>query len=303
MHPLAALFAHGDWASRALLRHCADLDRALLERDVPGTRGSIRTTLTHLVGTEQHYLAGLTGREASDPIRRGDRRDPAALEPLARESAERWRAVLQDPRPSDPVVLVQCIHHGAEHRTQVLSSLAAAGAAEPALDVRAFGEREAWTPASWADALLPAFFAFSAWATREWLRHCASLGGPAMTATAPGTYGPVRDTLAHVVDVDGSYLSWLTGAPATLLTGAVDPDELLRHAAHAEEGWRAYLESAPDHERTVRAGAGGQVPAWLLTVQAVHHANEHRAHAGTALGASGLPVPEADAWAHRDHRG
>ena len=36
---------------------------------------------------------------------------------------------------------------------------------------------------------------------------------------------------------------------------------------------------------------------------AVAHANEHRTHVGTALGANGLPVPDADVWAYAEHLG
>jgi hypothetical protein len=38
-------------------------------------------------------------------------------------------------------------------------------------------------------------------------------------------------------------------------------------------------------------------PAWLLVVQAVHHANEHRANVCSILGARGLPQPDVDVWA------
>ena len=35
-----------------------------------------------------------------------------------------------------------------------------------------------------------------------------------------------------------------------------------------------------------------------LTMQALQHADEHRAHVCTVPGASGLPVPAVDAWAY-----
>src|SRR5437588_681160 len=131
MHPVAALFSRHAWATLELVRHCASLDSALLEREMAGTRGSIRTTLTHLVGTEQVQLALVTGEPASDPIARGERREPAALEALATENARRWRSVLESSRDPDRltwlerdggrrgvaewVVMVQCISHGDEH--------------------------------------------------------------------------------------------------------------------------------------------------------------------------------------------
>src|SRR5262249_48743265 len=139
-------------------------------------------------------------------------------------------------------------------------------------------------------------FAHSAWATGVLVDHCLELGEPALRATAPGTYGEAYATLAHVVDVDGSYLTWLTGAPEVKVDGSASPDALRRCAERWRAGGRAYREAAPDHARLVRAGAGREVPAWLLTLQAVHHANHHRANVGTVLGANGLPVPETDVW-------
>jgi uncharacterized damage-inducible protein DinB len=297
MHPVAALFDREAWATRELLDACATLDSDVLDREAAGTRGSIRATLTHLVGTEQAYLAELTGERAADPIQRGERRDPASLAPLATENAERWLTIVRSPADADWVLLVQCVHHGDQHRAHVGTALSAAGLPGPELDGPAYfsrAPRDDWAPGAWADALLPRFFAYSAWATGVLLDHCHVLGEPALRATAPGTYGPALDTLAHVIDVDGSYLSWLTGVPEVPVNARMDRDALRRRAASWRDGWAAHLDGAPDHERLVRAGAGREVPAWLLTLQAVHHANDHRAHTGTVLGANGLPVPEMD---------
>lgn len=322
MHPVAALFDRHAWATVELLRHCASLDPALLEREVAGTRGSIRTTLTHLVGTEQLLLALVTGEPASQPIARGERREPAALEAPATENARRWRAVLElSPEPDqlrwhewdggrrafpDWVVMVQCIAHGDEHRAEVGSVLGAAGVDQPDLDGWAFGSRggqNGGALADWADSLLLRFLGFSGWATGELLEHCLGLGEQALRATAPGTYGTVHRTLTHLVDSDGAYLSLLTGAPDVVLEGSADPDLLRRCADRWREGWLAYLEAAPDHARVAEVSDGRRVLAGVLTMQAVHHVNDHCAHVRTILGANGFPVPEADAWAYGERRG
>ena len=322
MHPVTALFSRHAWATVELVRHCASLDSTLLERDMAGTRGSIRTTLTHLVGTEQLQLALLTGEPASDPIARGERRDLAALEASATENASRWQSVLRSsPDPdrltwherdggrrgvADWVVMVQCISHGDEHRAQVGSVLGAAGVDQPDLDGWAFGsrgDRDGGALADWADSLLLRFLGFSGWATRELLEHCLGLGERALRATAPGTYGTTHETLTHLVDSDGAYLSLLTGAPDVVLEGSADPGTLRRCAERWREHWRAYLEAAPDHAHVVEASGGRRVPAGVLTMQAVHHANDHCAHVRTILGANGFPVLEADTWAYGEIQG
>jgi uncharacterized damage-inducible protein DinB len=323
MHPVAALFRRHEWATHELVRYCASLDPALLERETRGTRGSIKTTLTHLVGTEQFQLGLLTGEVAADPIRRGERLDLAALEALADENASRWRAILEGSPDLDRltwheregrrrgvidwVVMVQCIHHGDEHRAHIGSVLGAAGVkSPPRLDGWAFGSRgdqHDGTFSGWADSLLRRFLSFSSWATSELLEHCLGLGEQALRATAPGTYGTVHETLTHLIDADGSYLNWLVGGPDTVLEGSADPDTLRRCAEQWQEGWRAYLEPSPDHARVVAASGGRRVPSWVLTLQAVHHANDHRAHVGTILGANGLPLRAADVWAYGEVKG
>jgi uncharacterized damage-inducible protein DinB len=120
------------------------------------------------------------------------------------------------------------------------------------------------------------------------LEHCLALGGEVLAATASGTYGTLHETLIHQLDADADYLAWLTGGDYVPLPGPAEPAAVRRYAERAREGWRAYLASAPDHEREVVKGDRG-APAWLLVVQAMHHANEHRAHVDTILGANGLP--------------
>jgi hypothetical protein len=43
-------------------------------------------------------------------------------------------------------------------------------------------------------------------------------------------------------------------------------------------------------------GARFDIPAGVFLTQAIHHANEHRAHVCSALGAIGIEPPETSAW-------
>jgi uncharacterized damage-inducible protein DinB len=121
------------------------------------------------------------------------------------------------------------------------------------------------------------------------------VGDEVLAATARGTYGTLRETLTHQLDADADYLCRLTGGEYVPLEGAADPDVLRSYAERAREGWRAYLVGAPDHEREVVRDERA-APTWLVVVQAVHHANEHRAHVGTILGANGRSGPDVDVW-------
>ena len=63
---LHALYRHKTWATLRLIEHCQGLDDADLDATTPGTYGSIRDTLHHLVRTEESYFARLTGRRLSE---------------------------------------------------------------------------------------------------------------------------------------------------------------------------------------------------------------------------------------------
>lgn len=317
MHPVRALYAREAWANRELLRRCTELDPDVLARETPGTLGTIPRTLAHVAGTGQFLLLLLTGRRPADAIAAGDQRGFAALARIEEENAARWQSLLDDaPDPDqaiwaqDPersggpgrwVLMAQYLHHGDTHRAQVGTVLGAAGLPPPRLDGWAFGSLDPAPegPAGeWADRLLLRCFDHADWATHEVLEHCLALGEAALAASAPGTYGTVHETLTHLVDAHCGCLAWLMGEEDVVLEGAAPLDMLLAWQQRGRTGWRAYLESAPDHERSVRTAGGRDAPAWLVTLQAVHHVTDHLAHVGTILGASGLPVPDVDAWAY-----
>lgn len=313
MHPIRALFGHDAWANRELLRHCNGLDAEVLARETPGTFGTIPRTLTHLVGTGTFLLALLTGQQSAGAIRAGEQRDLSALASIAEEDASRWRSVLDStPDPEAPiwpeqpvsprrwVAIVQLLHHGDTHRAHVGSVLGAAGRQPPRLDGWAFGAldtADGGPAGEWADALLLRLVDYAGWAAHEVLEHCLGLGEAALGANAEGTYGTVHETLTHLIDAHGDYLSRLIGAKDEFLQGTAEPDVLRHWVKRGRQGWRAYLESGPDHERTVPT-AGRPAPAWVVTLQAVHHVNDHLAHVGTILGANDLPQPDVDVWTY-----
>ena len=41
---------------------------------------------------------------------------------------------------------------------------------------------------------------------------------------------------------------------------------------------------------------GGESPAWVFVLQAIHHGNDHRTHVGTVLLNHQLEAPEIDVW-------
>lgn len=316
MHPVIALFSRNAWATDRLLGFCAGRPETALppEGDV---YGNIDTLFNHIVSSEAGYLRLVTGKFPKDrvllsePRPLGDLREPAEsllklwLETLSTERNP--EAVLPFQRGDDPELmpdwlpLVQAAHHGDDHRTQVATLLSRHRIEAPDLDGWSFAETAAHAaggkPREWWAPLLRRFFGHHLWATERLLEHCRALAPAQLALTAAGTYGSIGDTLDHLMSSDRSYLSGLTGHGRTPPLDAGGPGPLLEHLARQREGWMAYLDSGPDFDAMIQR-SGGSYPAWVLALQAIHHGNDHRTHAGTALLRNGLVPEEIDVWGY-----
>jgi uncharacterized damage-inducible protein DinB len=149
---LRELFEHHFWATETLIGHLEGLPAERLDASVPGTYGSMIDTLTHMVDADSRYLLRL--RDPSPPPH--EDRVGVTLAQLRSEMPEhrdRWAEALdllergelstrvvdhQSDYPDTPdaegLLLLQAIHHGNDHRTQICSTLGALGEEVPELD-------------------------------------------------------------------------------------------------------------------------------------------------------------------------
>lgn len=146
-----AMFAHHLWATEKLIEHLEGLDPEQLDGTIPGTYGSILSTLTHLIDADARYLLRLTTVSLSPYVDRGAR-PLAELRADLTEHAGRWDVFLDqleagsleaavlghedypDTEHAEGLLLLQAIHHGNDHRTQICSTLGALGHEVPDLD-------------------------------------------------------------------------------------------------------------------------------------------------------------------------
>ena len=153
---LSELFTHNLWANLRLLDVCEWLDQVQLDATVPGTYGSIRDTLIHLLAAEGRYVALLSDRQ---PDQRFNARTGfpgwEELRVRARQSGEALIAIAEDFDASRvlrgtrggeayaiPAVvpIVQAINHATEHRVQIATILTQQGVEPPVLDGWTYGE-------------------------------------------------------------------------------------------------------------------------------------------------------------------
>src|SRR5262245_11985427 len=128
---LEELFKHNLWANLYLLDACAKLSADELEASVPGTYGTVRNTLIHLLETESDYVATLTDQPTKARYQPGEPfPDFERLRQSARQSGEalisyaeqfdssriltgEWGG--QPYRLRAIIVLMQAINHATEH--------------------------------------------------------------------------------------------------------------------------------------------------------------------------------------------
>ena len=123
-----------------------------------------------------------------------------------------------------------------------------------------------------------------------------------LDTTVPGTFGSIRETLAHIAGGEERYVTALDGSPErrnpTLEETKPDVATLREHLRQSGEAFIAYAESvegSPTLQVTWR-GEQYAMPASLFLVQAINHATEHRSQIMTALTQAGIEPPELDGW-------
>jgi len=143
---ITTIFNHNLWANVRLLKFCAGLTGEQLETAIPGSAGSIRETLAHIVIAEQSYFSRIsTGQRLSRP-----ENAPSLTIAEMIESAQTtgqgliawatkvqaadvveidWDGVMRDVPKA--IILTQAINHAAEHREQVKATLTHLGIEPP----------------------------------------------------------------------------------------------------------------------------------------------------------------------------
>jgi len=151
---LVDAFGHHIWANQLILDACAALTPEQLSTPVPGTYGSIASTLRHLIQADSFYLwvqNGSTGPMISSE----NSLSIAELRAANADHGQRYREILDGPQDPDIDVaehgdgwdfvatlgirVAQIVHHGSDHRSQICTGLTALSVAPPDIDLWAYG--------------------------------------------------------------------------------------------------------------------------------------------------------------------
>jgi len=154
---LLELLRHKTWATLRLIEFCQGLAPEHLDASLPGTYGTVRETLRHLLSADEGYFKSVTGEDIPPPP---EGTGLGALADRFRDRARRWEVLFQDATLPDKEVynrwgsasavapMAQSIHHADDHRTHVLSILGARGIEVPELDIWDFGTQAGYVHAT-----------------------------------------------------------------------------------------------------------------------------------------------------------
>lgn len=152
-HFLEKLFEHNNWANKKIIEACSTLSDEQLDAEPQSvTKGTIRRTLLHLVGSQNGYLSLLTlpVEERSSArartfveLQESIIKSGEGLLVLARGEKRPLNSQLQTTNEyfvEAWVVMLQVINHATEHREQIKSMLTALGVTPPDIDGWDYGE-------------------------------------------------------------------------------------------------------------------------------------------------------------------
>jgi uncharacterized damage-inducible protein DinB len=154
-HLLDAAFDHHAWATARMIEACSNLSEGDLAFEARGTRGSILSTLRHVVVGDSSDLYFLTNDATFAVEEEGI--SMRGLIDVAEMNRAGWRRFLERTVDPDEVVLevdpddgferaapigfrlAAALQHGNDHRSQLCTALTLVGSPPPAIDVMAFG--------------------------------------------------------------------------------------------------------------------------------------------------------------------
>ena len=144
-------------------------------------------------------------------------------------------------------------------------------------------------------------FGHHVWATLRVVDVCLALTPEQLGIAVPGTYGPILETVRHLVGADSSYLFAMTGGRTSL----IDEDRMdlpeLRAAMEshgADWSWLLGQDLDPDAVTVRRRDDGSEThaPMGIRLAQALHHGTDHRSQICTILTTLGVEPPGIDVW-------
>ena len=149
------------------------------------------------------------------------------------------------------------------------------------------------------ESFLVKLFEHNNWANQQIIQACSTLTDEQLDAAPPSaTMGSIRLTLTHLVRSQHGYLSLLT-LPMEARRRITPPfAELQESARISGEGLLALARDEFNNplKTQLQTMDGFLVEPWVVMLQGINHATEHREQIKSLLTALGITPPEIDGW-------
>jgi uncharacterized damage-inducible protein DinB len=148
---------------------------------------------------------------------------------------------------------------------------------------------------------LAKLFEHNNWANLNIIKACSALSDEQLDAVPQSvTKGTIRQTLLHLVTAQRGYLSLLTLPVEARPSSPIAFAELENSARITGE---ALLELAKDEssklpKTRLQTTDGYHVEPWVVMVQIINHATEHREQINSMLSSLGVTPPDMDGWTY-----
>ena len=148
---------------------------------------------------------------------------------------------------------------------------------------------------------LEKLFEHNNWANQKIIEACSALSDEQLDARPQSvTKGTIRRTLIHLVSSQYSYLRTLTLPLEERLASVTVEFDKLGESVRMSGGGLLSLargEQKP-FESQLQTRDGYYVAPWVLMVQIINHAHEHREQISSMMSALGITPPDLDGWSH-----
>jgi uncharacterized damage-inducible protein DinB len=151
------------------------------------------------------------------------------------------------------------------------------------------------------ESVLVKLFEHNNWANGQIIQACSALSDQQLDAEPQSAAkGSIRRTLTHLVASQQGYLSLLTMPVEARRDIAPAFAELQQSARISGEGLLALARDQPGKQLNTQLQTtdGYFVEPWVVLVQVINHATEHREQISSMLSALGVTPPNLDGWAY-----
>jgi uncharacterized damage-inducible protein DinB len=151
-----------------------------------------------------------------------------------------------------------------------------------------------------SEHFLVKLFEHNNWANDQIIQACAALSDEQLDAEPQiAAKGSIRRTLEHLVASQHGYLLLLTLPPEARHTIHPTFAELQQAASSSGAGLVALAhESSTYPQAQLQTTDGYFVEPWVVIVQIINHATEHREQISSMISALGVTAPDLDGWAY-----